>query len=1066
MRRYANNNHLKPIWLHYRWFLLMDAHELKKTLDDNPELICKSLPFSDFFSQQPLEKTLSLGLANIGLAKHGVDIQPREITEILLEGNSLLSVLLIEANGKRYRFGYLPTARARRLLDHIKSQVAFHSQLAEKTDYYCTAVTNIKSQLTLLRASLDDLEEIPSTELKEKIKLLFTELCRLQEARLINKELENLHSRSHAELEHIEEIIRVRDYYASFSEKLLTLSDCLINIEQFRFYLTEDDLRQVSCLITDLPPLTELKSLNYRLLIDPIDFLTRVEKLSYYLESPVTDREEYNTKFVASELVRYREFFDTVAGAPMTHEQRVAIIKDDHRSLVIAAAGSGKTSVIKAKILYLISKGLAKPAEILVLAFNRDAVDEIKARLGEQFTEASNINTFHGYGLNVISEAVGTKPSLSELAEDSNQTRAEIHHWLGELVASPEHSRHIRRFFLKQLYENIKVEEFESLGHYFQRLKRIEPQSIFGTRVKSFEEASIATFLELNQISYVYEKDYEHNTADGYRRQYKPDFYLTDYDIYIEHFAIREDGTSYFGEKYVQSMEWKRQLHNQFQTSLAESYSYESDSDDLLKNLHRNLSGMGVNFIPMPEDELAERLKESPTISLLSDLLLAFLNQFKSSGYTLSELPEVASKKNLKTDRFEAFLSIFVEIFDRYQEALTGRGEIDFNDMISEAANHLQNKTKATSFRYVLVDEFQDISPARASLVEKTLNLDESTKLFCVGDDWQAINRFAGGDSSIMRDFANYFGMHETNLLTQSFRFNDKISIPSADFVTKNPFQIKKDVNVTKTVKDKRLILVKPKLDEELPIEDMLKRISDESRGSVLILGRYKFEIKDLNIRKLSARYTNLDIKKMTVHSSKGLEADYVILVGMRSGLYGFPSEITDDPLLEVIPAQLDDFDNAEERRLLYVAMTRARERVFLICDPRSESSFVEELSQRKDVELEGYFGEEVACPDCKTGRIHQKTGKYGIFFSCVNFPYCEYKATTCSSCVNGFLHFDEQINLYKCSNKGCDHTDEVCPQCKTGRVLLRSGPSGDFFGCSNFKELNCRYNRKVEPSD
>lgn len=1044
----------------------MDDHQFKKDLGDKPEIICKSLPLSKLFSKHPLEKEISLGLATIGLAKYGVDIRPKEITDIQIQGNGLLSTLIIEANGKRYRFGYLPTSRAKRLLSHIQEHVDFHVHLADKTDYYLSAVTEIMSQLKVLRGSLQNTEESPSLKLKEKIELIHSEINRLHEASLINEELEHLVTQVHAELEHIKEIVRVRDYYAGFSERLSKLSECVNNLEELKFYLTEDDLQKISKLTTKLPSLNELKSLNYHLLIDPVDFLTKVEKISHYLENPIRDRDDYNQKFVASELVRYREFFDTVAGAPMTYEQRVAIIKDDHRNLVIAAAGSGKTSVIKAKILYLVRKGLAKPHEILVLAFNRDAVDEIKARLGEQVTEASNINTFHGYGLNVISEAVGTKPSLSELAEDSNQTRAQIHHWLLELVALPEHSRHIRRFFLVQLYENIKVEEFESLGHYFQRLKRIEPQSIFGQRVKSFEEASIATFLELNQIKYEYEKDYEHSTADRYRRQYRPDFYLTDYNIYIEHFAIREDGSSCFGDNYIQSMEWKRQLHQERDTCLVESYSFESTGEQLLKNLHLSLSKQGVEFRPMPGKDLAKRLKDSPTVSLLSDLLLTFMNQFKSSRYELSNLPEVARKKGLNTDRFDAFLSIFTEIFDRYEGVLKEKGEIDFNDMISEAARHLESNTMTSFYKYVLVDEFQDISPSRASLVEKTLEQEPSTKLFCVGDDWQAINRFAGGDSSIMREFDKYFGNHETNLLTQSFRFNDKISVPSADFVSKNPFQIKKQVNVAKKVKDKRLVLVKPKLDEELPIEVTLKRISDASGGSVLILGRYKFEIRDLNLRKLSTRYPNIDIKKMTVHSSKGLEADYVILVGMRSGLYGFPSEITDDPLLEVLPAQLDDFDNAEERRLLYVAMTRAREQVFFMCDPRSESCFVDELSQRKDVQLDGYFGEEVYCPDCKSGKIHQKTGKYGILFSCVNFPYCEYKATTCSSCANGFLHFDQDENLYKCSNKNCDHTDEVCPECKTGRITLRNGPSGDFYGCSNFKEFNCRYNRKVESSE
>lgn len=1046
----------------------MDSNQFKKDLGKNRRLIYRTLPLLGIFSKLSLEGSISLDLAGIKLSSYAVDIKLGDITAIRIEGKSFLCVLVIDANGKSHQFGYLLKTQAKKILDVIQSHIDFNNELAERSDYYLEKILGIKYQLAIQKVSLleSDSEEAPSAQTKDKINILKKDLQDVDDSVFINQELKKLYVQVNAELSFVKEIIKVREYYLVFSEKLSILHHHVLNLEDFKFYLTEDLSHQIYTLISEVPSLTDLEGFDCQLLVEPDKYKNQVEKVSYYLVNPDIDRKAYNAKFVEIELAKYKEFFDTVSGASLTHEQRLAIIKDDHRNLVIAAAGSGKTSVIKAKILYLVTKELASPYEILVLAFNRDAVDEIKLRLGEQLSEAIHVNTFHGYGLSVISEAVGVKPSLSVLAENTNLTREHLNKWLVELVLDPKHSRHIKRFFLKQLYENIKVEQFESLGDYYKRLKRIEPQSIFGTQVKSFEEAVIATFLEYNQINYEYESNYKHSTADRYRKQYQPDFYLSGYDIYLEHFAIKSDGSSHFGEKYVQSMQWKRELHQQYKTRLVESYSYESNDDQLLSNLHHRLLRQGVEFSPMPAEKLAERLKESPIISVLSSLLHAFLNQFKSSGYELSNLPVIASQKGLNTDRFDAFMTIFTEIYGRYQGLLTERNEIDFNDMITEAAKHLENKKVASFYKYILVDEFQDISPSRATLVEETLKLDKSTKLFCVGDDWQAINRFAGGDSSIMRNFKKYFGFYEKSFLTKSFRFNNKISIPSSDFVTKNPHQIKKDLKVTKTVQDKRLVLIKPKLDEELPIEDALRRISDEFGGSVLILGRYNFETKNLNLRILSSKFPDLDLKKMTVHSSKGLEADYVIIVGMRSGLYGFPSEITDDPLLEVIPAQLDDFDNAEERRLLYVALTRARERVFLICDPRSESSFVDELSLREDVELDGYFGEEVYCPECKSGRIHQKSGAYGIFFSCVNFPYCEYKATTCSSCANGFLHFDEEMNIYKCSNKNCNSTYEVCPKCKTGSVMLRSGPSGDFYGCSNFKASNCRYNRKVEISN
>jgi DNA helicase-4 len=411
---------------------------------------------------------------------------------------------------------------------------------------------------------------------------------------------------------------------------------------------------------------------------------------------------------------------------------------------------------------------------------------------------------------------------------------------------------------------------------------------------------------------------------------------------------------------------------------------------------------------------------------------------------------EIKQQIDERDTRTRAFIEIFSKIFDDYNSYLNENGEIDFNDMINKAISFVKDGKYSSSFKYILVDEFQDISQSRYRILKSLLDQNEA-KLFCVGDDWQSIYRFTGSDLSIMVHFEEHFGFSETSFLQETFRFGDKLCDFSSKFILQNPIQIKKTI-ISGTKEEKPAVTIVED-ETEQSVKEIISNIAKESNAkeSVFIIGRYGF-VKPENLYSLKRQFPDLTIEFTTAHSSKGLEADYVVLVGLTSGEYGFPCEIADDPVLNLVLADQDAFRNTEERRLFYVAVTRARKHVYLVVDKsKSISSFVSEI---KHGEYEvNYFGERASvsyCPKCKTGEIVQIDGKYSVFYSCNNFPYCEYRAKKCPKCKNGFL--EKKTTGYYCSEPDCHFHAEVCPSCDDGYLVRRQGRNGGYFyGCSNY---------------
>jgi len=269
--------------------------------------------------------------------------------------------------------------------------------------------------------------------------------------------------------------------------------------------------------------------------------------------------------------------------------------------------------------------------------------------------------------------------------------------------------------------------------------------------------------------------------------------------------------------------------------------------------------------------------------------------------------------------------------------------------------------------------------------------------LFAVGDDWQSINRFAGADLAVMTDFEQRFGRCVTLKLETTFRCPQSLCDISSAFVQKNPMQLRKAVRSSKPNVDAPVVIVR--VEDESRIRSAVARMLDEiasaslagSRQKVLLLGRYQ---KDREYLPLTYDHGRLDVEFITVHSSKGLEADHVILPRMTSETLGFPSKVADDPVLQLAMPGGDAFEHSEERRLFYVALTRARSTVALITVSHSESSFVTELVRDHQLEIrnaDGSVSSDELCPICRDGFMVRRKGKFGPFLGCSNFPKCKH---------------------------------------------------------------------------
>ena len=435
---------------------------------------------------------------------------------------------------------------------------------------------------------------------------------------------------------------------------------------------------------------------------------------------------------------------------------------------------------------------------------------------------------------------------------------------------------------------------------------------------------------------------------------------------------------------------------------------------------------------------------------------------------TFSEASEASNSTRAIT-----FAELFQFFFQRYQSELDGKKprEIDFNDMISSATQYVQTGRFSVPWKYIIVDEFQDISVGRYLLLEAMLKSRDDLQFFAVGDDWQSIYRFAGSDISIMSRFRDFFGRATIVKLDRTFRFNDKIASVSGAFIQKNPRQIRKTLNTQVKCTTPQIFLhwvdanVRNRQSDNAALEKVVGLLKDDLKrddASLLVLSRYSHLLPDRShLKSLEKMWPGQVRTPLTVHKSKGLEADYVILNGLTANKYGFPSEIEDDPLLDLVLARPDSYPNAEERRLFYVALTRARYQVHLLVDRLRPSSFaLELLNGEYDVKHIGRGADdENTCPECRSGLIEEKQPGFAV---CSNYPYCKFVAPKCRDCGNGIMVAPKgkSDGMYHCANDDCPGSAIVCPKCRVGALIRKKSRYGGMLACHIWPR--CDYIEKI----
>lgn len=754
----------------------------------------------------------------------------------------------------------------------------------------------------------------------------------------------------------------------------------------------------VDAVLRNGPPLAWTKQLEQDAVAAGLSDYER-EALAFWGQDPWESVRAANERILDRELSQRQGFFAQVEKSPLTQEQARAVVTFDNRVRVIAAAGSGKTSVMVARAAYAIDRGFVTPDRILMLAFNSDAASELQHRVAERLgalglpSDGIRATTFHAFGRSVIGKATGRKPSVAAWVENGDDVAK-----VGEIVAELRRTSPRFRFqwdAFRFLHGRLSATPEGGATESNARRGRPSFRTYRGETVRSEGERLIADWLYLNGVDYRYEQPYAHEVSDSDHAQYRPDFFYPQIDVWHEHWALRADGTppdAFAG--YAEAMAWKRATHRRFGTTLLETTWHEIVNLQGFERLAAELRDHGLQLDWNPERPT--RGAQPIEHDRLCRLLRTFMCHVKGSSLTAQDI--AARLGDNAPFRTRLFLDLYWQVHERWQDELRTTQAIDFDDMLLQAADLLDHDPRLADFDLILVDEFQDTSHARARLI-RALTAGPGKHLLAVGDDWQAINRFAGADLHLLTHFEDTFGPAETLYLQTTFRNPQALADVASRFITRNPAQLRKTVTSHRPDAGPAVTILRVADRTALPdaIRQRLAELAaDDHTRSVDILGRYR---RDRHLLP-NLTHPGLQVTFRTVHAAKGLEADHIILPNLTSGTYGFPSTIDDDPVLALAMTGDDGYPHSEERRLFYVALTRARRAVTVLTITGQESPFIEELLGDPHVTLRdltptGPPGQ--PCPECGQGTLVPRTGPYGAFLGCTQFPSCRHTTRTSS---------------------------------------------------------------------
>lgn len=694
-------------------------------------------------------------------------------------------------------------------------------------------------------------------------------------------------------------------------------------------------------------------------------------------------------------------------------EKANALANPSPNLLLSARAGSGKTMVLACKASMLIECEQIHPDHILVMAFNRSAAIEIRNRIRRDFKQPSfdNARTFHSLAHQIVRP---TEELLYDEQEDivTRKMTLFVQQLLKEQIRNPVFIEKIYSFFRKEMREIERAGFFLDEEDYYDFRRNLLQVTLNGERVKSMGEKIIADFLFEHDVSYVYEKVWLWGS-----QIYRPDFsiYEQQKDYIIEFWGIDEtdpakqappDWSQTWEEYYVEMQAkrafWKEKSVILIETSIRDLRNGREAFEAILKS---KLTRAGIKKPKLSSTELLHKIRaKDHTIMRLSELFTQFIQRAKKQAFKTHDVQKQIQNYQPKDDREAVFLDLACRVYMEYEQTLNRQNKIDFDDLMIRAINKVHEtrgeckiflgnqksrSIRMNDLRWILIDEYQDFSELFYRMINAIRKYNPRVQLFCVGDDWQAINGFAGSDLQFFNRFTEWTKDAQVAYLLTNFRSQAAIvrtgnalmqgcGKPGEHLPQNNGgdvhIEYMDDVWIelrnnesafSQKLDDERFLITEAvngngKKYNRIIASKYLKRCYQiitlpENQGkSIAILSRTNWidgvRLNDFKNRLIDS-FTPTELEAIgdpkskidvhTVHKYKGLEADLVIILGACNG--AFPLLHPDNALFEIFGKTLHDAFE-EERRLFYVALTRAKSSLYILTEKGRESVFLKRL--------------------------------------------------------------------------------------------------------------------------
>lgn len=409
------------------------------------------------------------------------------------------------------------------------------------------------------------------------------------------------------------------------------------------------------------------------------------------------------------------------------------------------------------------------------------------------------------------------------------------------------------------------------------------------------------------------------------------------------------------------------------QKNIAKNFSFNIDIYTFHKLALKILSANHIpysiapdDFLDISIDEFFQELSNYPYISYQVNLLLnkynqtitsikktihTFISLFKGNNYNYSDFLSIIHKnknifnyKNYRKNK--AFLICILNVYKIYEDNLHEENLLDFNDMINKCLSVMKKGRLPFPWKYIIIDEYQDTSQTKFLMIQEIMRRRHAS-LLAVGDDFQSIYRFTGCDLDIFLKFTTYFPYAKIFQIINTYRNPQELINVAGTFIMKNKFQQKKKLQSPKHLK--RPIIICETTDEITTLKDL---IIQNQNHEIMVLGRnnndiYHYIDKDTTeLKDKMFTYENKTFRYLTIHKSKGLESEIVILINCTNSKTGIPSQLQDENVIRFVKKEKDYYPYEEERRLFYVALTRTKTKIYIISNPSKESIFIKELKK------------------------------------------------------------------------------------------------------------------------